>query len=75
MSNIVSVTWERTGSELVKAIQKKVGAEVDGYWGKETSKAIQQFLVKKGYKIDVDGYFGPNSVKALQKSLNAKKWK
>ena len=30
-SGMNSVTWERTGSQLVKAIQRKVGAEVDGY--------------------------------------------
>lgn len=79
-SGIVSVTWERTGSELVKAIQKKVGTTSDGYWGPATSKAIQNFLMKKGYDIGVsgvDGYFGSDSVKALQKSLNSKNnpWK
>lgn len=74
IGNLVSVTWDRDGSQLVKAIQRKVGATVDGYYGYNTSKAVQQYLVKKGYKIDVDGYFGPVSVKALQKSLNNKKW-
>lgn len=77
---IVSVTWERTGSQLVKAIQKKIGIEVDGYWGPATSKAIQQFLIKKGFSVGpegADGYFGPASVKGLQKSLNSNKnpWK
>ncbi len=75
-----SVTWERTGSNLVKAIQRKVGVEVDGYWGPATSKAIQNFLIKKGFNVGpegADGYFGPNSVKGLQNSLNSSKnpWK
>ena len=71
---ITSVTWERTGSTLVKAIQRKVGATADGYWGPATSKAIQNFLIKKGFSVGADGadgYFGANSVKALQKSLNS----
>lgn len=77
---IVSVTWERTGSALVKAIQKKVGADVDGYWGPDTSKKIQKFLIKHKFSVGpdgADGYFGSNSVKGLQKSLNSKNnpWK
>jgi len=63
-----------TGSQLVEAIQSKVGAEVDGQWGPGTSRALQQWLVNKGYDIDVDGYFGRESVKALQCSLNDNKW-
>ena len=79
-AGIHSVTWERTGSQLVKAIQQKVGAEADGYWGPETSRAIQQFLINKGFSVGpdgADGYFGTNSVKALQNSLNSSKnsWK
>ena len=75
-----SVTWERTGSQLVKAIQRKVGAKVDGYWGPATSKAIQKILIKNGFSVGsegADGYFGTNSVKGLQKSLNSSKnpWK
>ena len=72
--NVTSVTWERNGSQLVQAIQKKVGTDSDGYWGPETSKAIQKYLVNKGYNIEIDGYFGPASVRALQQSLNDKKW-
>jgi hypothetical protein len=59
----------------VKAIQKKVGADVDGYWGPDTSKKIQEFLIKHKFSVGpdgADGYFGPNSVKGLQKSLNSK---
>lgn len=77
---ITSVTWERTGSQLVIAIQKKVGADPDGYWGPDTSTKIQKFLIKNGFSVGpegADGYFGTNSVKGLQKSLNSSKnpWK
>lgn len=77
---IQSVTWERTGSQLVKAVQKKVGVEADGYWGPVTSKAIQKFLIENGFSVGVegaDGYFGNSSVKGLQNSLNSTKnpWK
>ena len=77
---IVAVTWERTGSELVKAIQKKVGATPDGYWGPDTSYKIQKFLIKNGFSVGsagADKYFGSDSVKGLQNSLNSSKnpWK
>lgn len=79
-AGMTSITWERTGSQLVEAIQKKVGAKVDGYWGPATSKAIQKFLIKKGFSVGstgADGYFGMASVKGLQNSLNSSKnpWK
>lgn len=79
-SAITSITWERTGSQLVKAIQKKVGADPDGYWGPDTSLKIQKFLIKNGFSVGsegADGYFGTNSVKGLQNSLNSNKnpWK
>lgn len=77
---INSVTWERNGSQVVKAIQRKVGADADGFWGPATSKAIQNFLIKSGFDVGpcgADGYFGTDSVKALQRSLNSDKnpWK
>lgn len=65
------------GSALVKAVQGKVGASVDGLWGQEASTRLQQWLVKKGYDVGesgVDGYFGHDSVCALQQSLNDGKW-
>lgn len=74
---ISNVSWEDNGSVFVQIIQKKVGVEADGYWGINTSKAIQQWLIDKGFSVGpdgADGYFGPNSTKALQESLNAKAW-
>ena len=69
-----AVTFERSGSALVRAIQRKVGADVDGYWGPATSRAIQNFLIEHGFDVGdagADGYFGTDSVKALQRSLNS----
>lgn len=75
---IVSVSFEENGSQLVEAIQRRVGASVDGIWGYETSKKIQQWLIKKKYAVGQnadDGYFWSESVKALQRSLNDGAWK
>ena len=68
-----AVTWERTGSQLIREVQRKVGAGVDGYWGPETSYCIQNFLIEHGFSVGAegaDGYFGTSSVKGLQTSLN-----
>ena len=53
------------GEETIKAIQKKVGAEADGFWGTGTSKAMQKFL-----GVEVDGERGPKTVKAWQEWCN-----
>jgi hypothetical protein len=66
------------GSLLVKAIQNKVGVNQTGFWGKDTSLAIQRWLVDHGYSVGdsgIDGFFGTDSVKALQNSLNDGAWK
>lgn len=67
MSN---VEYGSGGSELVVAIQRKIGAEPDGEWGRETSTKLQKHLQDLGYSIDVDSYFGPQSVKILQQAIN-----
>lgn len=62
------------GSQTVAAFQRMVGTPDDGYWGYNTSKAVQTFLVNAGYSVGpdgIDGYFGPDSVTALQNWLNA----
>lgn len=66
-----------SGSQLVEAVQARVGASIDGLWGRETSTKVQQWLVGNGYDVGeagVDGYFGHDSVCALQRSLNDGKW-
>ena len=72
MPNCQKATWQwvspaklKTGSQLIKAIQKKLNIEADGFCGMRTIKALQKFL-----GVEVDGYFGGQSVLAWQKWLN-----
>lgn len=61
------------GSAMVKAMQKHVGASADGKAGKNTVKAMQNFLNKKGYSCGAaDGYMGKKTVMAWQKYMNSK---
>ena len=57
------------GSELIRAIQKKVGANIDGHIGPETIKKMQKY-----FGTVQDGYVSNPSdvVKAFQKWLNKK---
>ena len=58
---------------MVRALQKLVGATIDGYMGKNTVKALQKFLNNKGFNAGkVDGYMGEKTVKAWQKYLNSR---
>lgn len=63
-------SWKtgRGGSQMVRALQRKIGASVDGYFGKNTCKALQRYL-----GTTQDGIVSaPSSmVKALQRKLNA----
>lgn len=72
-----AIEYGRGGSELVRAVQGICGGvSVDGYWGYQTSKALQWWLAGKGCNPGpIDGMFGTNSVKALQRSLNKELWK
>ncbi len=75
--NVYAVEHDDGGSPMVEAMQAKVGAEVDGYWGRDTSMCLQKWLVAKGYDVGtcgVDGYFGEDSVRVLQQSLNDGAW-
>ena len=73
---IRAIQYDGGGSQLVRAVQRIVGASVDGYFGYETSKALQWWLAGKGCNPGpIDGMFGTNSVKALQRSLNKQLWK
>jgi N-acetylmuramoyl-L-alanine amidase CwlA len=66
-------TWKigKGGSNMVRALQKKLGISADGYFGPATCKALQKYL-----GTYVDGYVdGPSGmVKALQKKLNSGKF-
>ena len=59
------------GSPMVMALQRLVGAKVDGLWGRETSQLLQLYLKELGYYTGTTrGEFGPRSVRALQRALN-----
>ena len=60
-----AVDFGKGGSTCVKKLQKWLGIDVDGVWGKDTSKALQKKL-----GVDADGVFGTNSMKVWQKYLN-----
>lgn len=55
----------KAGSQLIKALQKKIGATADGLFGKQSVIALQKFL-----GVTQDGYMGKETVKALQKWIN-----
>lgn len=59
------VSIGKGGSQLVRAIQRKVGAKEDGYLGKNTNKAIQKWL-----GLEADGVWGKATSKAFQTWLN-----
>ena len=54
------------GSQLITAIQRKIGTTADGFFGRKSILAFQKWL---GVKQDCS--VGPDTVKAFQKWLNA----
>lgn len=69
---ISSVSFKtRTGSNLIKALQKKIKVKSDGYIGPDTVRAIQLYL-----NTYVDGIISKPStmVKQMQKRLNEGKF-
>lgn len=68
--NLLPVTWERSGSRMVVAIQQRVGVTPDGIIGPQTVMGIQNFV-----GVTADGYLGFETACAIQRSLNDGKWK
>ena len=65
----------RSGKLTYKALQKAVGAKPDGVMGRNTRKAVQEHLKKKGfYRSAIDGIWGRGTISALQLCLNANKF-
>lgn len=68
-----STSWQfkktgySSGSNMIRALQKLIGAKADGWFGKNSVIALQRFL-----KVKVDGSMGPATVRALQKYINSK---
>lgn len=68
--NLWAVDYGDGGSDTVRRLQSKLGLNTDGYWGYNTSYALQKYLKSYGHNLDVDGSFGPQSFKVLQWALN-----
>ena len=72
---LMAASWDWVakpkGSQVIKAMQTKLGVDVDGIAGPQTFKALQ-----KRMGTPVDGYMSKPSmcVKALQKTLNQGKF-
>ena len=67
-----SELW-RNGQSVQRQVQRPSGGiVVDGIWGHDTWKGIQEMLIRIGYKLVADGIGGPITIKALQRALNAK---
>ena len=76
LSAASTTSWEFeegkcTGSNMVRALQRLIGADDDGFFGKASVAAFQKFLQKKGYyKGAIDSSMGKQTVKAWQSFLN-----
>lgn len=70
LERVVAIQWGNCGSQLVIAIQHKVGCAADGYMGPDTVRHIQAFV-----GTAQDGYLGPETAKAVQRKLNAGGWR
>lgn len=70
-------SWEfvksGSGSQLIMAVQRLTGAEINGLMGKASVKALQRYLKDKGlYDDKIDGKMGIHTVKGWQELLNSK---
>lgn len=78
LPNCYTISWKfveknATGSSMVKALQKLVGATPDGKFGKKTAMALQKFLkAKKLYSGKIDGVVGYNTVCGWQRYVKSK---
>lgn len=79
LQNVSETSWQfvesnkATGSNLIRAIQKLVKADVDGKCGRGTIKAMQNFLNRNGFSVGkVDGYMGEKTVRGWQNYINSR---
>lgn len=67
------VEYGSGGSDAVRALQRALGVEADGYYGAKSIRAHQERLKAAGYyKGEVDGYHGTQTNVAVCKALKAK---
>lgn len=64
----VEYTSAAPGSQMVIALQKRLGVTADGHLGPKTIKAWQRKL-----GVKADGYLGSTTARAIQKALNTGK--
>ena len=68
-----STSWQfkktgySAGSNMIRALQKLIGAKVDGWFGKNSVITLQRFL-----KVKADGSMGPATVRAWQQYINTR---
>ena len=66
------VEYGRGGSDAVRALQRALGVDADGYYGAKSIRAHQQALKDAGYYAgDVDGYHGTQTNAAVCSALKA----
>ena len=70
LANAYTGSWQfvsgrAIGSNLIRAIQRRIGATADGYFGRKSVMKFQSWL-----GVSVDGSMGPATVKAFQNWLN-----
>lgn len=74
---LAAVTFEGTGSDLMRKVQDVVGvANPTGIIAQGTIRKLQGTLILWGYDIDESegGVLGESTAKAIQRSLNDGKW-
>lgn len=59
----VAALGKGSAGEEVKAVQKSLGLNPDGFFGLKTEQAVKEFQVKNGYTAD--GVVGPQTWDAL----------
>lgn len=78
LPNVSTASWKFVnnpgrGSNMVRALQRLVGASVDGKCGPGTVSALQVFLKNKGYYSGaIDSKMGPGTVGGWQRYINSR---
>lgn len=78
LPNVSTASWKFVsnpgrGSNMVRALQRLVGASIDGRCGPGTVAALQRFLKSKGYYSGaIDSKMGPGTVSGWQRYINSR---
>lgn len=79
LPNCETSSWQFTsnydaGSNVIRALQRKIGVDDDGWCGKATVTALQNWLSARGFSVGssgADGSMGPATCRAVAAALNA----